>query len=756
MQSNKHKRIPPTQRFVECIFCSKLFTTQDKLRTHLLRVHRCTIRNGMTFPAASTTVTSCSQAANLEERMFRSSHNGERNPNLHNIYLSPNPFYPGPAREIRAPPVTVMMIPTNIGKREDTRTENASKKRKADHQNNSPSLSPYGMNSQMQTCICPCCGIPYPNFQTFMRHMESHIAPTNSSTISVNCPTCGESSADFESFTNHVFGHCIVYGLGVCCNQCKIQFAKAEDFQKHYHEVHVVPALRCTLCDETFENRTAIQIHMSAAHNEECNHAKCTFCPDLIFHDRISAEMHVSTNHFNQYFQGSNPPDQYAPSTSRRDNEEKYPECAFIFPCTFCPMRFSDSISQLAHIAEHQEEAKKETNSNMGRPQPSMTPSSSAEADSTAQKKQQKQKAKTNSFQCSYCNEICRSKNELDNHLKAHQGNPGKEKQNKKCNICDAIFVSTSTLAEHKLTHCKIVECSTCVQCRAPLTDEQCFYNHQILHSTSPGKSSEQIALPANCVICCQTLQNTTELSLHAKFHLKHLSKKFRCSSCNRAFRILNNPNVEEEHKVFDDSRGMCLKCVKENEQVLMFYQKTEPTEAVMIKVEPKRVENGFILQAEKKNEDKLDCKICKQKLSSMSELQSHLIEHSYYGINQFTCYLCSISFTGAEGLRKHMLRHGLDCRPYDCPSCDLKFFFRTELDNHMVIHEDLEKKPLPSEVKLEDVFRYETCGYCHNIYTKQSFAAHLENCSIKAELKMFQTNFDNNIKTERVDSTND
>lgn len=29
---------------------------------------------------------------------------------------------------------------------------------------------------------------------------------------------------------------------------------------------------------------------------------------------------------------------------------------------------------------------------------------------------------------------------------------------------------------------------------------------------------------------------------------------------------------------------------------------------------------------------------------------------------------------------------HGLGARPYDCSKCTLKFFFRTELDHHMLI----------------------------------------------------------------------
>lgn len=52
---------------------------------------------------------------------------------------------------------------------------------------------------------------------------------------------------------------------------------------------------------------------------------------------------------------------------------------------------------------------------------------------------------------CAYCNESCKSRRELENHMKSH-ASPSKHK----CNICDEMCPSATTLAEHKLTHCKV------------------------------------------------------------------------------------------------------------------------------------------------------------------------------------------------------------------------------------------------------------------------------------------------------------
>lgn len=46
-----------------------------------------------------------------------------------------------------------------------------------------------------------------------------------------------------------------------------------------------------------------------------------------------------------------------------------------------------------------------------------------------------------------------------------------------------------------------------------------------------------------------------------------------------------------------------------------------------------------------------------------------------------------------------HMVQqHGLGARPYDCPKCTLKFFFRTELDHHVLIFHHSDENISPSE----------------------------------------------------------
>lgn len=84
-------------------------------------------------------------------------------------------------------------------------------------------------------------------------------------------------------------------------------------------------------------------------------------------------------------------------------------------------------------------------------------------------------------------------------------------------------------------------------------------------------------------------------------------------------------------------------------------------------------------------------CNICKTIMTSAIKLQEHLIEHSFKGCEErgYSCYICSAVFTVSTGLQLHMDElHGNGSKPYDCNLCSDKFFFRAELENHLLEHE--------------------------------------------------------------------
>ncbi|CAD0194821.1 unnamed protein product [Chrysodeixis includens] len=238
-------------------------------------------------------------------------------------------------------------------------------------------------------------------------------------------------------------------------------------------------------------------------------------------------------------------------------------------------------------------------------------------------------------LQCAYCGERTRSRAELEAHTRAHSGAAAARH---KCLICDEVLPSAAVLAEHKLTHCKVISGDTCSRCRARLLSEESFLGHMARHHP---------ALPAPCVVCRQTLASEAEARLHARFHLRPGEDEQRCAICLRAL---------PEGEAGEGARA-CSAC---------YARHAAPRP-------PPPADH--------------DCRLCRRALGSPTRLQAHLIEHTFAGIGAFTCYLCSAVFTSAAGLQRHLPEHAAAPRPYDCARCGLKFFFRAELDNHAFVH---------------------------------------------------------------------
>lgn len=313
------------------------------------------------------------------------------------------------------------------------------------------------------------------------------------------------------------------------------------------------------------------------------------------------------------------------------------------------------------------------------------------------------------SLHCAYCNENCKTRTELENHMKSHSQSSGVTGKHK-CNICDEICASAVLLAEHKLTHCKVISGNSCTQCKSVLTTEVQFYMHLVQHSTNNNggnqKMKSQVALPTPCIICRQTLISDIEVRIHSQFHIRNTMQhaEYPCSRCLK--------NVDTQSIIFSDGHHLCPECYSmpgctqprtyhcaecqltfdtngalEEHTEIVHVKKTYICIKCQASFDNERdvhVHVATHLMTEGSNHE---CHLCRRLLATPLKLQAHLIEHTFAGCGSFTCYLCSTVFTASQGLLSHMNEHGSAAKPYDCPQCNQKFFFRAELDNHTFSH---------------------------------------------------------------------
>ncbi|KAF5294218.1 hypothetical protein FQA39_LY13466 [Lamprigera yunnana] len=596
--------------------------------------------------------------------------------------------------------------------------------------------------------ICSICRTQLPNFASFMVHMDIHMSvnatPTNV-ILGGYCPLCGEAYRDQTELNNHIVLHTLSYKPGWCCRVCKkVVNEDLEDLQRHLIQNHTCTTYRCCVCDEMFETKTAMLMHLTKKHSSECQHYRCKFCPEQIFHNQISAEMHIS-QHIPRLFNSTRKPS-FGPFSFPTDYNP-LDRMVKNYQCPYCRQCFKGeyiiqmhmwkehkdyreahssrmvetcSLDQLTSTRAHRELQENatglyntvSTSDNIPRYDRNIGDSLvcdicgssdfNNDAELISHKKLHHTKTKIGpvSLQCAYCNEHCKSRSDLENHMKNHQINSNKGKH--KCNICDEIYTSSTTLAEHKLSHCKIVSGNTCTQCKTILNDEQSFYSHQLQHGTVLNKQNSQISLPANCIVCCQTLQTDIEIKLHSNFHLQHLAQKeFLCNICNRIFDTRTGIHLQGYDNSSENLQiAICNECMKKCGNNNASNSPRPPT-AKMENVEnsmyscvkcPQILENENEVKNRgtthiAKEAGNHECHICRSIFPTSLKLQLHVIEHSFFGTGQFRCYICSSVFTTANGLLSHMLEHGVNAKPYECATCKMKFFFQTELDNHKYEH---------------------------------------------------------------------
>ncbi|CAK1602060.1 unnamed protein product [Parnassius mnemosyne] len=531
--------------------------------------------------------------------------------------------------ETAMPSTIEQPVPTDLSRRTNDDVTTAKRPRSG-----SGSATPQTSMSP-STLLCNQCDAALPDFEAFRLHLKGHLEEggEHNRTSPAPCVHCGASFTDVAATERHLAAHYLAVSCEYTCHSCVRSFPAPDDLQKHLFDLHAHHLYRCSLCKEVFDSKVAIQVHFAVAHSGESKVWMCRPCGGSAGAMRSEAEgaAHVRARHAAARCGcGAALP---APPALRRPYRCPAPACAHTFAVQYLLER---------HVQLHHAVAQQTLNGEMVRPKRAdnnnvvdsgdgaCTPCVSGEGGLSEERRR---KNGAVALQCAYCGERTRSRAELEAHTRAHAG-----AARHKCLICDEVLPSAGVLAEHKLSHCKVIAGDTCSRCRARLPSEEVFLTHMARHHPT---------LPAPCVVCRQTLASEAEARLHARFHLRPNEDEQRCAICLRAL---------SESEAGEGVRA-CSAC---------YVRHSTPRP-------PPTADN--------------DCRLCRRSLGSPTRLQAHLIEHTFAGIGAFTCYLCSAVFTSAAGLQRHLPEHASAPRPYDCARCGIKFFFRAELDNHAFVH---------------------------------------------------------------------
>ena len=532
--------------------------------------------------------------------------------------------------------------------------------------------------------------------------------------------------------------HVKVHHLGMSkpyrCLFCKESFGSETELQTHLatHKKQFC----CSLCDEAFHVEYLLDKHMQIKHNADTSSSTSasaagapaaqkakselaetkipSFNPEKastpkpahstpVVTTSIKSPLNLSTSATSPISGQASPLIATPPSPALKKGELNY-------KCEICDVKFCDEETLQKHRL-HDHSISPEMNIMLQRTQKNKNLAAAAALP--------KPGTGSDKFSqlCVYCNQTFKTKSELEKHMKSHV-----TPSNQKCNICDEIFPSASILAEHKLTHCKVVKGNVCVVCKVAMKNEEQFYSHSQQHGFQ-GTNMQ-------CVVCRQTLASMLELQMHARHHFQSPVNFYTCCVCLKT--CDSKENLISKLNASGRSYYVCKPCyhgetpavyrcvtcgIKFESQVQLeahmlrhkkTYQCIKCQESFATEYEIQLHVATHVLQEGNIHE----CKICNCSFESPSKLQCHLIEHTFEGTD-FKCYMCSAVFPDSTSIQMHVLEHGIATRRYACTQCPQKFFFSAELQNHFYIHGTMYPGATTTSVPLEL-----HCPDCPKVFT--------------------------------------
>ncbi|GFG36552.1 hypothetical protein Cfor_06174, partial [Coptotermes formosanus] len=580
---------------------------------------------------------------------------------------------------------------------------------------------------------CPHCGAKFSgadDHQAFEQHVATHFMATATEYGCQSCLKLFPKPDELQKHLMDIHAHHL-YRCSLCkemfdskvaiqvhfavkhSNECKLYrctacpssgtvFRSELDFGLHVRSAHApLPLLtgaanktptqhpfRCLFCRLSFATELEMQFHL-AAHSKQFH---CPLCQEA-FHVEFLLDKHMQTHHTSQNLSQQqkcpkNKTSGVTPSSTTHSNNNN-------------SSGSSNSTSRNSNSNNEGNSSKKsdQTNNNCCCDICDRCDFGS-EAELVAHRKLVHHIKSTTgkngpvSLHCAYCSENCKSRTELENHMKTHsQGSSGSGKH--KCNICDELCPSAAVLAEHKLTHCKVISGSMCTQCKATLVSEDQFYTHLQQHNSNNNNSSaqantnsvhQQVVLPTPCVVCRQTLISDIEVRMHAKFHLKNTAAltaepMYQCCLCLKQFEIQNLIAVSGGNGVVPSIQGATHVC----KDCYHCHSKTSPSQQQQQQQQTSQQQQQPLGHPMQQQEQAFRCSECQVKFETSTALEAHLVTVHR---KTYQCIKCQVSFETEREIQMHVATHLLtEGSSHECHLCRRLLATPLKLQAHLIEH---------------------------------------------------------------------
>ncbi|XP_039438272.1 zinc finger protein 883-like [Culex pipiens pallens] len=403
----------------------------------------------------------------------------------------------------------------------------------------------------------------------------------------------------------------------------------------------------CIICSKSFGNVVMLRKHMALEHQLHM----CEFCPKSF---RIRASF---TRH-------------------RRQHLKKHPERGSsgsrkVYSCQYCEETFKVGMQLMRHKAA--------VHRNVKDPNQPFTCRLCAESYATATELMTHKKTHENPVNCS-----CGRRFKNDMRLQAHTASGTCSGDNdRRCNICNKVFKSVDFMLRHRnAVHSESVVCPECGQTMANLASMKVHLRIGYCSAQPPTKS---VIAARTCKICGEEQKNRYAVKGH--MIRAHPDRMLRCGMCSMEFRTQRYLDL---HIQYHETKTFKCKICDEtvNSKDALVKHRRIHRDPITCSVCDKKFASKHTLTTHMERHIGIKpfaCDVCPMRFITKVEIQGHMATHTKQ--QDHVCDLCGSRFTKKYSLKVHIKRVHEGVRPFSCSQCSLKFTTADRLQRHMYTH---------------------------------------------------------------------
>nr|XP_019948239.1 PREDICTED: uncharacterized protein LOC109633089 [Paralichthys olivaceus] len=481
---------------------------------------------------------------------------------------------------------------------------------------------------------CSKCGRVCSNPGNLTRHMMIH--ETNQKYSCPDCPKIFSTPAELE-----IHRTCHVSNRPYACKHCNLRFWTRLSLSNHYSEDHPVDVFSCRFCKKIYSVKKSLARHYRKCHQKEQK-------------ELATCEKSRPEQHSNSQISTADEWDE----DENNGSEDSDSDSAPYFPCHVCGKTFPTSESledhQRCHLGEKPHECEEcgrcffqasqlQQHQRMHKSEFQCQACGRGFVTLFALRKHKHTHGKSRPYRCPKCDFSFTGPSQLAEHMTTHR------EESFPCDICNRVFLSKTSRAEHRKSHSKSGDHHPTTVSRA---------KHEMSSPLSESSSVFTKELKYRCGVCNERFKDPEQLSEHGCMAAKE--RPYSCSDCDKYFlhasHLKKHRNMH--HLSLSKNEYPCNQCNSSfsSSQQFLSHLKTHVDPSAAIK-----------RKAEGKDRDSFICPVCHQCYTSAIELIGHFPIHLD---STFECKICKMKFPSGRKLEEHEQTHLTPSTEFECTEC--------------------------------------------------------------------------------------